>query len=419
MRYIPAWSLVLACGLASCSFNRDRDYANVSIRVPGRPQAARVFDPILGSSMGVAPTTVSLFDCLGVNVIGPGIQPPAGHHLGDFTFEALYAGDSCAYPGISAVFPNSATDTKILLKVPSGKGRVVQIAGIVAGGTSVCSTGNFNDTEEGWEAYEVGRAVTDLFRDMAVSVRSTYDSLTSAEQQDREMACGSGSNVDYGNLIFTTPSLVGYWRFGETSGAVADDAANGSIGDMTYTVGVALGQDGPGSSSSVGLGPGLKVASLFDYAGFGNEFTFEIWFKGTSCNGLSKIFNMRNSGSGNRIGIGCSGNTAAFTATDNAATSQTVIATTSIIDGAWHHLVGTKDTLNSIRIYIDGQEESSNSAAYAAGGFPFTGGPHATEIGYDTDATGYMAGGNYSEAAIYARALTAAEIQSHYDALNY
>lgn len=411
--------MALAFGLASCSLDRDRDYSNVSIRVPGRPQAAKVFDPILRPSMGVAPTTVSLFDCLGVNVIGPGIQPPAGNNLGDFTFEALYAGDSCAYPGISAVFPNSANDTKVSLKVPSGKGRVVQIAGIVAGGTSVCSTGNFNDAKEGWEAYELGRAVTDLFRDMAVSVRSTYDSLTSAEQQDREMSCGSDSQVDYGNLIFTTPNLVAYWRFNETSGAVADDAANSPIGNMTYSAGVTLGDAGPGNSSSVGLGPGLKVASLFDYPSFGNEFTFEIWFKGTSCNGLSKIFNMRNTGSSNRIGIGCFGSSASFTAQDNAATSQTVFASTSIVDNNWHHLVGIKEVSNAIRIYIDGVLESSNTAAYANNGFPFTGGPHATEIGYDSDALGYMAGGNYSEAAIYARALTAAEIQSHYDALNY
>ncbi|HUP58726.1 MAG TPA: LamG domain-containing protein [Bdellovibrionota bacterium] len=406
---VPAALIALA--FTSCSFGTDPGYTTLSVRMPGKPAPARVFDPILS----LAPGSVAGFDCLAVNVMGKGIVPPSGYNPGDFTFDALYAGSSCSYPGINAIIPNVMGETKINLRVPTGPRRVIQVAGLVEEGSTICSVSDLDDPGgDGGSIYELGRTVVDLYRDFAVSVPNTYDSLTAAQQDLRKMNCGDDSG-DYPSLIQSTGGLVAYWRLEETDGALA--ANSGSyIGALTLSGGALPG----GATSPMGT-PALRLpantmASIAAAHNFVAElFSFEIWMKVTTCVSNGMFLHMRDNAGNTQIGLGCNGsNLITFLVKDDLGNTYTLTSVTNgMNDGTWHHIVGVKESISQLRLYVDGIEESSANGVTYAGNFTFPS-ALATEIGFNSDGPNIFQPGDYSHAAIYERALTAAEVQAHY-----
>jgi hypothetical protein len=108
--------------------------------------------------------------------------------------------------------------------------------------------------------------------------------------------------------------------------------------------------------------------------------------------------------------------TASFTLGDNNGGSiTTVTGNTDLTDDVWHHVVAVRDAdagaAGQNLLYVDGVLDiPAVDAAYDAG---FGSISAVLNIGYL--AGGFRFGGLLDEVALYDRALTAAEIQDHYD----
>ena len=203
---------------------------------------------------------------------------------------------------------------------------------------------------------------------------------------------------------------VGYWRLGELSGLVAADesggVAGGFVGGVTLAQSGALLGDGDRAASFDGINDYVLVpsASSLDLT---VGVTIEVWVKrslsgvwqvivGKPGNGQSRYENYALwLDTGNRP-IAYFGNGVGF-----------VSVAAPAIDTGWHHVVATYDNATA-RIYLDGVLKTSAASTVA-----LTASPGALNIGRATT-NNYFYGGLLDEIAIYPRALTAQQIQTHY-----
>jgi hypothetical protein len=227
---------------------------NFEIQGPARNPAEEALEALARGgdfSTMSAPTVSSSFDCLAVNVMGPGIQPLAGHNgsNGPGTMGALEGGDLCkSYPGVtspSVAIPSGGASTDLELMVPKGNGRYIQLLGVVANGSSVCSpsarpfaeaTTGSNST---FELFEIGhQSGKSIFGDISYGFsKDMYDTLTVAQQSARQIAGGSNGNPNCGGMS----SLAEYLP---TSGTVNDFVATNlhkfaqsfTVGTGTHTI---------------------------------------------------------------------------------------------------------------------------------------------------------------------------------------
>ncbi len=90
-----------------------------------------------------------------------------------------------------------------------------------------------------------------------------------------------------------------------------------------------------------------------------------------------------------------------------------MIGTTDLTDGSWHHVVAVRAASTSkIHIYVDGIEENSTTATYADG---FDSPTAALNIGWLNRSSHFNFDGILDEVALYDRALSAGEVQQHYN----
>ncbi|MFN0027846.1 MAG: LamG-like jellyroll fold domain-containing protein [Acidimicrobiales bacterium] len=208
-------------------------------------------------------------------------------------------------------------------------------------------------------------------------------------------------------ILGDTPAA--YWRLGETSGTTAaDTSGNGKT--LTYTNGPSLGQPGalPADANTAPSFDGvndtatrtpvvtttLGDVSLEAWAYRTASSTFgAILYNGNSgTNGYGIILNNGSCGGGDKItillgGISC------------AATGSSV----SMPAATWVHIVAVRQS-GTWTLYINGVASGTGTTAPAA--------PNGTTTIGGTG-TSYF-GGKVDEAAIYTRALTATEIESHF-----
>jgi len=198
--------------------------------------------------------------------------------------------------------------------------------------------------------------------------------------------------------------MVSYWKLDGTSGSVID-----SIGDYHgindgATRGVA-GKVGDAFSFS---GTEVKTNSCYNISI--SDFTVSAWFKTNEEQGTTGyIFTNRATTSANQFALILTSNEYAEFITYDGGTSS-VIASTSLKDGNWHHIVGVREGTNMI-LYIDGISVISGTKTiinintvqqYAIGG---NGGGHSQHDFY----------GTIDEVAIFNRALSTSEIAELYD----
>jgi len=192
--------------LVGCSLKPVERNGNITIRIEA---SKRSVSKALNAATFAAPTSVSAFSCIGVNVLGPGIPDSSRNPQPDLglVFDRLMRKESyCSYRGVikGPVSATVTTDQEITLVVPPGAPRLIQVIGIIEkNGSNDCQAefipgvlppldGGGNPIEG--DAYELGRAVVDLFQDQTVSVAMDYDSLTTdAERAVRALQCGSNS----------------------------------------------------------------------------------------------------------------------------------------------------------------------------------------------------------------------------------
>ena len=192
----------LAAGVLGCSLspaNPPSSTAEIKISVPdlSGPHNLEAF-----FAQTAAPAKVSGFNCVGFNVIGPGIVPSDSGNDGDpnqIYQNLLSQASHCSYAGVTSppVAMTGGTQT-ISLVVPTGNGRLIQAIGVqdpggqVCGSTTPLGSQNQNNTQSQTGFFEIGRSVVNLLSDTAVSLSNTYDTLNAADQAARTVNCNNG-----------------------------------------------------------------------------------------------------------------------------------------------------------------------------------------------------------------------------------
>jgi hypothetical protein len=221
--------------------------------------------------------------------------------------------------------------------------------------------------------------------------------------------------------------MISYWKLDETSsGAYADyyDGNDGACSGTCPTPGTGIVNGAQVFSRSSGMGIDVPADASFDW-GKDSSFSIEYWMKGvagTTCVGSQTadnevIVGRDDASTGLHIWTGCNasgGGVAAWQLRDTSGDGIYVPGTTPINDGEWYHVVVVRDGASDMNyVYVDGALEGSGSYDYAYG---FGSATAALNLGWLNLSAGYYYTGHLDEVAIYNRALTAAEIQHHYQA---
>jgi subtilisin-like proprotein convertase family protein len=216
--------------------------------------------------------------------------------------------------------------------------------------------------------------------------------------------------VDSGPSPVLANVPVGYWRFGEAPPSTVLTDSSGHANNGTYLNGVTLGQPGAIAGDTAASFDGVNdTGRVPDSASLdvGDSFSVEGWVKRSSTTKATELFNkganglqltVMNAGSGNQVWLRKAG--------------VTTIARSTVgvpADGAYHHIVATKDGPGSAQIYIDGLEAGTVQVgggvqAIQDTAFPLTfGGAGSTPTLFD-------------DFALYDAALTAAQVSAHHAA---
>ncbi len=137
----------------------------------------------------------------------------------------------------------------------------------------------------------------------------------------------------------------------------------------------------------------------------GGDMSIETWVKTTQDCSSRVVFVGRYEGIGSAAWwLGCvENNKAAFHMRDSDGIEFTVSGTSTINDGEWHHIVGTRDgAANVNKIYVDGKLENSGTPAFT-GKLTFT--DKDVTIGYFAPHPYYWLDGALDEMALYDQAL--------------
>lgn len=201
------------------------------------------------------------------------------------------------------------------------------------------------------------------------------------------------------------------WRLDDPSATVADSSGTGG-----YHGGVSLGQAGVLTGSpAITLTDGF--ASSAAPVAAPSSFSVELWFRtttrtggrlvgyGTSQTGTSSSYDRQvymNDGGQLMFGVYAGGTHVAW-------------SKNTYNDGTWHHAVATQGGGGMV-LYVDGVKAATDPAttAQAYTGYWRVGNDNLTS--WPRQPTSSAFEGSVDEAAVYGRALTAAEVLAHYTA---
>lgn len=247
------------------------------------------------------------------------------------------------------------------------------------------------------------------------------------------------SDVDGAEVILTSAvqacsiDPIAYLKLDEPSGPGYDDFFSGHDGSCapgqqcptTLPGGKVNGaQTFNGSTSGVTV-PDVPGSGSFDWAKDAS-FSIETWLKGVpgaTCAGSGTannevILGRDDPNTNLHWWLGCSNTTgnARFQIADTTG-DRLILEGVPINDGAWHHLVGVRDGANDVnRLYVDGVQVISGTKDYPAG---FDSNSAGLNIGWLNLSGGFHFQGTLDELALYNKALSAAEIQTHYTNSSY
>jgi large repetitive protein len=211
-----------------------------------------------------------------------------------------------------------------------------------------------------------------------------------------------------------------YWRLDETSGATASDSS--SSGQAGAYTGVSAYDAAGGVPGGTGRAVTLNGTSGFvvgqESATSPTEYSAEVWFRTNTTRG-GRLIGFGNAQSGLSSASGADRQVCMLTdgrlqfgtgvTTLTRALAET---TTSYNDNAWHQLVATQSSAG-MTLYVDGLPVATNPATGAGAyvGWWRVGGDRC----YGGQLSNYPAA-TFDEAAVYARALTAFDVKTHYRA---
>ncbi|MFF8605710.1 LamG-like jellyroll fold domain-containing protein [Streptomyces sp. NPDC015346] len=208
-----------------------------------------------------------------------------------------------------------------------------------------------------------------------------------------------------------------YWRFDESTTPYAADSSYGDNSGL-YVNAPALRQT-PGAVSGASTAVSLNGTDEQIYSDRRQTptgaFTVETWFRTTTYRGGKLIGfgnnTTRNSGSYDKHLYMTNTGNVVFGVYSGSVRTLTSLG--SYNNGAWHHAVGTQGP-EGMRLYIDGKLVGSNGVTtnqqYA--GYWHVGADNLS--GWPLKPTSNFFAGQLDEAAVYPKALTAAQVAKHY-----
>jgi hypothetical protein len=214
------------------------------------------------------------------------------------------------------------------------------------------------------------------------------------------------------------PDMISYWKLDELSGTNYDDYYDGNDGEALVSAPSPVAGLVNGAQDFNGTSDRITVADdpSLDWASDQNV-TVEFWAKLTNVSGQNKVMIGRDGGGGGKPHwwVGAEKNTgkALFNLRDTNGNGTSATSATQINDAQWHYIVAVKDeSVDRIRLYVDGVKEDSAYHDYTAGFGTTT----TMGIGYMAYAgtPNYFYEGALDEIALYGRALSDVEIHQHY-----
>jgi len=210
------------------------------------------------------------------------------------------------------------------------------------------------------------------------------------------------------------PSSLFAWFPGDGN---ANDIQNSYNGTLLNGVTFAQGKVGQAFSFD-GVDDYVQIPSNGNFGMGMSDGTYEAWVKLNGANNSAEVYS--DGYNGNSVSsLFIQNNVAGFVARDGNGNGATATGTTSLNDGAWHHLAGVRQG-TTVRIYVDGAQQ--NSATNAALGpvndfcsFAFIGGTN-TNVFCATTADEAFFKGLIDEVQVFRRALTPQEILNTYNA---
>jgi lysophospholipase L1-like esterase len=212
--------------------------------------------------------------------------------------------------------------------------------------------------------------------------------------------------------------MISYWKLDETSGTEYADSYDDNPGEATVSAPapeangrVGGCQDFNGTTNRITVNDDPSLDWAFD-----SSFTIELWAKFTNVSSRNKVMIGRDQGGGSpHWWVGAEQNTGngMFVLLDSNNNGTWITGSTALNNDSWHHIVAVKDeSVDRIRLYIDGVKEDSTSHNYTAG----FGASTTLGIGYMAynGTPDYFYDGLLDEIALYSRALSDTEIQAHY-----
>jgi PKD repeat protein len=253
--------------------------------------------------------------------------------------------------------------------------------------------------------HQVSAALPGLQAGRLYHYRVVADNATgSSSGEDRVFVAGSSPGSDaYRETLLATAGLVDYWRLGELSGSSSKDETSATSGSFhgRFVLGQpgVLGQLRNTSAGFDGVGAELAIPG----SELGPDATLEGWFRWRTGTTVLR----------DHTALGGQGWMPAFESTGKLAYRlggqgfNTGLDVGAVRDGEWHHIVATKSGAAGA-LYVDGA--LVHAAATDAGSDPAAGPWHVMRNG----SREVYSAGEADEVALYARALSAGEVQSHY-----
>jgi hypothetical protein len=220
---------------------------------------------------------------------------------------------------------------------------------------------------------------------------------------------------------------MGYWQLNDLGDTAVDSSGNGRDGTYVFSTGVQqatgpFGVDDCAVDTTAGIGNYITIGdTAFDsiIGGVDQSWTFELWVNNPTNDVLEALIDKTDTSpvNWNIMQALVAPNLGKVSAqTFDGSSNPFAVSDDSLIGTGWHHIAMTRATLNDgdsadeIRIYVDGILEG---VAPAAGSMDTTNTTDLT-IGGRAEGADRTLVATYAHAAVYASALTATRLLSHF-----
>lgn len=275
-----------------------------------------------------------------------------------------------------------------------------------------------NGRSKWYEMEQYGFTDTGLTPGQTVRYRvKAIDAFGNEAPSDWVTVTVGGSSSAYAAAALADRPLH-YWRLGEATGAAANSA---SYDNLTVNGSVTRSQTGavPGDADTAIRfnGNSTQYAATATSRLGRHTFSVEAWVRTNSTSG-GKIIGFGNRTTGNstsydrHLYIGNDGRVRFGVAPVGG--TRIVTSPNSLVDNTWHHVVGTLGD-GVMTLYVDGQQVGQLTGVRMAANYQGVwrvGGDNLS--GWANRPVSDYFNGTIDEAAVYPRALTAAEVAQHY-----